>query len=338
MRQRDKLLMGALAGGGVLLGARAWLRSRRRIELDDRVVVITGGSTGLGLIAARQAARQGARLVLAARGVEELRAAEEELRQDGARDVIGLPTDVTDPEQVDALIDETIDRHGRVDILINNAGTILVGPLETMTVDDFREVMATNFWGNLYPTLAVLPHMRRRGFGRIGNVSSVGGKIAMPHLLPYTASKFALTGLSEGLRAELAGENILVTSVYPGTIRTGGHTHARFKGNAEAEYAWFAASDTLPLASTSAHAAARKLWDAVRHGDAEAIIGWNAKLAIVFHDLLPDWFAETMALVDRALPGVANLGKPAVRGGDLEGMIPETFSRMIPGGTRPEPS
>ena len=90
-------------------------------------------------------------------------------------------------------------------MLVNNAGIIQVGPLEHMTIDDFEEAMATHFWGPLFTILAALPHMRGRGGRRIVNISSIGGKIAVPHLLPYTASKFALTGLSEGLRAELAG-------------------------------------------------------------------------------------------------------------------------------------
>ena len=189
---------------------------------------------------------------------------------------MAVPTDVTDQAQVNALVDRTVERHGRVDILVNNAGIIGVGPIETMTLDDFRAMMATHFWGPLYATMAVLPHMRARQFGRIANVVSVGGKAAVPHLLPYTASKFALTGLTEGLRTELARDNILVTGIYPHTMRTGGHTHAEFKGQREAEYTWFALSDSLPLVSTSAEHVARTLWRAVCDGDAEVVVGWPA--------------------------------------------------------------
>ncbi len=219
------MLIGLAGGAALAWGARAWLRSRRRIELAGRVVIVTGGSTGLGLMVARQAAERGAKLVLAARGEEDLRAAEAEIRQLGA-EVLAVPTDVSDEGQVRNLVARAIERFGRVDILVNNAGTIQVGPAEAMTVDDFRQAMATNFWGELFPILAVLPQMRAQGGGRIANVVSVGGKVSVPHLLPYSASKFALTGLTEGLRSELARDNILVTGIYPGTIRTGGHAHA----------------------------------------------------------------------------------------------------------------
>ena len=297
-------------------------------------MIVTGGSTGLGLMVARQAAEAGARVVIAARGEAELREAEAELRQLGA-EILAVPTDVTDEGQVRNLVDRTLERFGRVDILVNNAGTILVGPAEAMTVEDFRHAMDTNFWGELYPTLGVLPTMKAQGGGRIANVVSVGGKFAAPHLLPYTASKFALTGLTEGLRAELAQDNILVTGIYPGTIRTGGHSHAYFKGDQQAEYTWFALSDLLPGVSTSAKLAARSLWEAVLHGDPEVVVGWNARLAILGHNLFPGWTAEVLGLVNRVMPSGDQTSGPAIRGDQLEGKVPETLNKMIPPGARP---
>ena len=337
MKVRDQVLIGLAGGAAMAWGARAWLRARRRITLPGKVVIVTGASTGLGLIVARQAAEQGARLVLAARGEADLRAAETELRNLGA-EVLAVPTDVSDEGQVRTLIARAIERFGRVDILVNNAGTIQVGPAESMTVDDFKQAMATNFWGELLPILAVLPHMRAQGGGRIANVVSVGGKVAMPHLLPYVASKFALTGLTEGLRAELTRENILVTGIYPGTIRTGGHTHAEFKGDRNAEYTWFALSDTIPGLSSSAASAAKTLWKAVLDGEPEVNIGWNARLAILAHNLFPEWTVEALSLVNRALPGTTESHGEAVRGEQLTGKIPETLNRMLPPGTRPRPA
>ncbi len=334
MKVRDQVLIGLAGSAAVAWGARAWLRSRRRIELTGRVVIVTGGSTGLGLMVARHAAEQGARLVLAARGEADLRAAEAELKALGG-EVLAVPTDVSDEGQVRTLVARAIERFGRVDILVNNAGTIQVGPAEAMTVDDFKQAMATNFWGELLPILAVLPHMRAQGGGRIANVVSVGGKVAMPHLLPYVASKFALTGLTEGLRAELAKDNILVTGIYPGTIRTGGHTHAEFKGDRNAEYTWFALSDTIPGISSSAAGAARALWKAVQNGDPEVIVGWNARLAILAHNLFPEWTVEALSLVNRALPSASETHGQSLRGEQLSGKIPETLNRMIPPGTRP---
>ncbi len=334
MKLRHKLLIGLAAGAGVAAAGRAMLRARRRIELQGRVVLVTGGSTGLGLLVARQAAEQGARIVLAARGEADLKAAEAELKAGGA-DVLAVPTDVSDEGQVRNLVARAVERFGRIDVLVNNAGIMRVGPIGTMTVDDFRELMAVNFWGELLPILAVLPHMRSQGGGRIANVVSIGGKVPVPHMLPYVASKFALTGLTEGLRAELNRENILVTGIYPGTIRTGGHTHADFKGDREAEYAWFSLSDTVPGVSTSAEYAARRLWDAVLNGDPEVVVGWNARLASIVHGMFPEWTAEAMTLVNQALPKAAESHGPPVRGEQLTGKVADAMNRTIPQGTRP---
>ncbi len=335
MKLRHQLLVGMAGVGGLALAGRALLRQSRKIELAGRVVVVTGASTGLGLLVARHAAQNGAKLVIAARGEPELRAAEAELRAMGA-DVIAVPTDVSDEGQARNLIARAIERFGRVDVLVNNAGIISVGPVETMTVDDYKEAMETNFWGELYPILAVLPHMRSQGAGRIANVVSVGGKVSVPHLLPYSASKFALTGLTEGLRAELAKDNILVTGIYPGTIRTGGHTHAEFKGDKNAEYTWFSLSDTIPLASTSAETAAQRLWDGVLHGDPEVIVGWNARVAIIVHNLFPEWTAELMSVVKRFLPAATQVHGESVRGERLSGKVPDALNKAIPPGTRPK--
>jgi NAD(P)-dependent dehydrogenase (short-subunit alcohol dehydrogenase family) len=335
MQKRDRLLLGAAVGAGALWGARALRRWQRRIDLDGRVVLITGASSGHGLLLARHAAERGARLVLAARGANELQAAAAELDGRGAPGVLTVPTDVTDAGQVQTLVDRAIDRFGQVDVLVNNAGIISVGPLHTMTVNDFRDALATNFWGAVYATLAVLPHMRARRFGRIGNVVSIGGLVGVPHLAPYTASKFALTGFTRALRAELAGDNILVTGVYPHTMRTGGHTHAWIKGEPAREYAWFALSDTVPGLSVSADRVARTFWRAVCDGEAEVVAGWPARCAATLQALLPNETAEVLALVAQTLPDGAGAGTAAVRGEDLLGPIPELFNRAIPPGTRP---
>ena len=179
--------------------------------------------------------------------------------------MLALPCDVTIREDVDALIREVGERLGPIDVLINNAGIISVGPVETMEVEDFQQAMATNFWG-LYAILAALPDMRRRGEGRIVNIASIGGKISVPHLVPYSASKFALVGLSEGLRAELAKDGIAVITICPGLMRTGSPRHAIFKGRHRAEYAWFSISDALPLVSMDADRAAARSW--TRSGEA----------------------------------------------------------------------
>jgi short-subunit dehydrogenase len=176
--------------------------------------------------------------------------------------------------------------------------------------------------------------MRRQSFGRIGNVISIGGKVPTPHLLPYTASKFALTGFTGALRAELAKDGILVTGIYPHLMRTGGHVHAWVKGDRETEYTLFALSDTLPFVSVSAESVANRLWDAVLHGDPEVIAGWPSVVAAKVHSLFPNWTAEALALVARVLPHEDVSGVPA-RGGTIQGRLPEALNQQIPPGTRP---
>ena len=335
MRLSDKLLVGLIGGGVALWAARALLRSQRRIDLHDRTVVVTGASSGLGLLVAREAARRGARLVIAARDGAALDAAADDLRAHGATAVVSVPTDVSRREDADRLIARAVEEFGRIDVLINNAGTMVVGPIESLTIEDYERVMATNFWGEVYTTLAALPTMRAQGFGRIGNVVSVGGKAAIPHMLAYTASKFALTGFTEGLRAEVAKDNILVTGIYPGTIRTGAHPHVDVKGDHEAEYSWFALSDTIPGLASDAGACALKLWDAVLHGDPEVVVGLNAKFLIGFHNLFPEWLAEALPLVNRALPGPTGGPTASKRGSEIHGRVPDMANRLIPAGTRP---
>ncbi len=145
---------------------------------------------------------------------------------------------------------------------------------------DFEQAMAVHFWGPLQTMTAAIPVMRRQRFGRIVNVSSIGGKIGVPHLTPYCASKFALTGLSDSMRAEIAKDGIHVTTVCPGMMRTGSPFNAWFKGRHREEFAWFAIADSLPVGSIDAARAASQIVDACRHGDAELVISWPAKLAV----------------------------------------------------------
>jgi NAD(P)-dependent dehydrogenase (short-subunit alcohol dehydrogenase family) len=308
--QKRMLAVTAL-GAGVVLAAQMW-RRRDPYDFAGKSVVITGGSRGLGLVMARQLADEGARLTLVARDEEELRRAVDDIQaQQPFAEILPAPADIRARYQAERAIAMAAERFGTVDVLINNAGIIQVGPIDHMKIADFEDAMLTHFWGPLYATLAALPHMRREGAGRIVNISSIGGRISIPHLVPYSASKFALAGLSEGLRAELARHNIAVTSVYPGLMRTGSPVNAMFKGQRPQEYAWFAISDSLPLASISPERAARQIIRACRYGDAELIITLQAKMAVLARTIAPELFADTMALINQLLPG------PAMRDGDV---------------------
>jgi short-subunit dehydrogenase len=212
---------------------------------------------------------------------------------------------------------------GEVDVLVNNAGVIQVGPTEQMEFADYDEAMRTNFYGPLHLALAVAPGMQRRGAGRIVNISSIGGKFAVPHLVPYSASKFALTGLSEGLRLTLAKHGVYVTTVCPGELRTGSPAHAVFKGDAAAEHAWFTTADSAPVTSMSAVRAARRILRAAQGGDAELVMPALAWLQVKFHALLPGLTADLNGLLDRALPAPAPGGAERRAGHEVDTRLPD---------------
>jgi len=292
----------AVVGLGLaLLASRGLGRRRQRWDLEGRNVLVTGGSRGLGLVIARQLLQAGARVAVCARDEETLERARAELAGRGGR-IVAVTCDVSHQREAERMVTQVADALGPIDALINNAGAIAVGPLDTMEVQDFQEAMDANFWGPLYAILAVLPDMRRRGAGRIVNVASIGGKISVPHLLPYSASKFALVGLSQGLRAELAAHGIQVSAVCPGLMRTGSPRHAIFKERHRAEYAWFSISDSLPFASMSAERAASAILEVLRSGEAERVLSLPAKAAALLQGVLPGITAEVLALVNRALP------------------------------------
>jgi NAD(P)-dependent dehydrogenase (short-subunit alcohol dehydrogenase family) len=321
MREREgNALLLAAAGAGALLAGRALYRRLTDYDLRGKTALVTGGSRGLGLVLARELAREGARVAITARDPEELGRAADDLRSRGA-EVFAHPCDVTDRRQVNEMVAAVAENFGGVDVLVNNAGVIQVGPLELMTLEDFEEAMATHFWGPLYATLAALPRMRERREGRIVNVSSIGGKISVPHLAPYSASKFALAGLSEGLRAELMKDNVVVTTVIPGLMRTGSPRNATFKGQHRAEYAWFAISDSLPVTSIQAERAARQIVAATRRGQAELVITTQARLAVKFHALFPEATADLLALVNRLLPGPGGIGVRSAKGEESESAL-----------------
>jgi short-subunit dehydrogenase len=291
-----------------------------RFRLDGKVAIVTGASSGLGVDFARGLAEAGADVVIAARRadrLEETRATVEGL----GRRCVAVSADVTSVEDCSRVVQTAQDELGRVDVLVNNAGVIQVGPLEVMTLEDFEQAMDVHFWGPLYATLAVLPQMRGRGEGRIVNVSSIGGKVSVPHLVPYSASKFALAGLSDGLRAELAKDGVVVTSVFPGLMRTGSPRNATFKGRHRAEYAWFAISDSLPVTSINAERAAAQIIDACRRGRAELVITTQAQAAVKFRALFPEAAADILAAVNRLLPGPGGIGRARAKGKESESAL-----------------
>jgi NAD(P)-dependent dehydrogenase (short-subunit alcohol dehydrogenase family) len=232
---------------------------------------------------------------------------------------------VAHADEASACVDAAVARFGRIDVLVNNAGIIQTGPMETMVLEDYRATMQVHFWGPVYTTLAVLPEMRRRRSGRIVNIASIGGKVSVPHLLPYCASKFALVGFSQGLRAELAREGIAVTTVCPGLMRTGSARNAEFKGRHRAEYAWFKIGDSLPGVSIGAERAARRIVAACRRGAAEIMVSAPARAAATFHGIFPGLTSDLLGLANRLLPSPGGIGSGHAKGCDSESAWTQSF-------------
>jgi NAD(P)-dependent dehydrogenase (short-subunit alcohol dehydrogenase family) len=323
MKPRILVLAGALLG--------AWLAIRvirtSRYSVRDKVAVITGGSRGLGLVLARHICAQGGSVALIARDPDELARAKADLAPRGGA-VLTIECDLLDARQIQSAVRQIIDRFGKIDILINNAGIIEVGPLENMTREDFDRAMRLHFWAPFELIAQVVPEMRIWGGGRIVNVSSIGGKVAVPHLAPYSASKFALTGFSDAIRAELARDNIQVTTVAPGMMRTGSHVNAKFKGKHDMEFAWFAASAGAPLISMNADRAARKILAACRRGQPSLTLTFSARGAILGNALFPNLTGYVMRLVNRFLPKPSGAEGNQLRGGsEVRRLIPDWLTR-----------
>ena len=330
MNQNGKFLLGVAAGAVAALAGNRIARARRAIDFAGRTVVITGGSRGLGLVLARRLAAEGARLCLLARDARELDRAASLIREEHGTEVHAFPCDIRRRGDVRATVARIFETWPGVDVLVNNAGVIQVGPLEHMQHADFENAMATHFWGPLHLLLEIVPSMRRRGFGRIVNITSIGGRIAVPHLAPYCASKFALVGLSDAVRAELAPHGIRVTTVSPGLMRTGSPINADFKGRHKAEHAWFAIADSIPGLTISAERAAAQIVDACRYGDPELTITLPARAAAMANELAPATVARLMMVASKMLPGPAGPeGDQLRRGRESESKWAPSFATTL---------
>ena len=272
------------------------------------MALITGGSRGLGLLLAREFAHAGCAVVICGRDEAQLGRAEEDLRNRGAI-VLGVQCDVSDRAQVDHMVEQAETRFGPIDILVNNAGVIEVAPLAALELKDFEKAMNIMFWGTVYPTMAVLPAMRRRHSGRIVNITSIGGLVAVPHLLAYSSAKFAAVGFSQGLRAEVVRDGISVTTVAPGLMRTGSHLHAEFKGEQLKQYSLFAPIASLPIISMDAERVARRVVSATRRGQAQLTLSLSANLLARVHAIVPGTTARAMGAVNRLLPNETSPGR-----------------------------
>lgn len=272
-------------------------------QWEGKSVLITGGSRGLGLGIAREAVAKKAKVTLVARKFEELASARQILINEYPyAEVCTVIADVTQKDQLENAFQEAKKAFGVIDVVVNNAGAISVGPFESTTLSDFEAQMKLHLYAVIESTQLILPHFLTRGGGRIINICSLGGRVAVPHMLPYDASKFALAGFSQGVSSELARQNIIVTTVYPTLMKTGSAIQAVFKGDHEKEFAWFEAADNFPGVSMSVKSAAQKILQACADGDSELVPSILGRARILGSALLPEMMNATMEILANLMP------------------------------------
>jgi short-subunit dehydrogenase len=295
------LTVGTVSAAGIFTAAKLVARlARPKLDLTGKVVLITGGSRGLGLSLAFELGNLGSRLALCARDAQELEQARRRLAERGIA-AATFPCDISEETEIEPLVARVLDRFGRIDVLINNAGQISVAPLERLQHSDFEQAMNIMFWAPVNLTLAVLPQMKQQRSGHIVDITSVGGRVSIPHLLPYCCAKFAFVAFSKGLSAELDAHRIRVLTVVPGLMRTGSYLNAKFKGSAEREFAWFSLLGNLPGFSVAASYASHCIVKALQRNRRTCTISLAAKTLISAEALLPETTQTILATVSRYL-------------------------------------
>jgi NAD(P)-dependent dehydrogenase (short-subunit alcohol dehydrogenase family) len=283
--------------------------SERALARDDytlrgKVAIVGGGSRGLGRAIAQELLKKGARVAICGRSAETL----EQARLALETPETPLLTEVCDLRregQTLAFFERVEQELGPIDIVVANAATIEVAPLEVLTPTDFDQAMSEIFGTSVRAALTALPSMRRRRTGTIALIASIGGKVGLPHLAAYSSAKFAVVGFAEALQAELAKDGIRVLTVLPGLMRTGSHLHAQFRGQHERELTWFGASAILPIVSIDADLAARRIVRAIARGDRHLTFTPAARLATWLHDAAPNAWSLLASLAGRLLPRAA---------------------------------
>lgn len=315
MRPSPALLCLAAAPAIAVLALSSRPRARRRF--DGRVVVVTGGSRGLGLVLARAFNAEGARVALLARDAAELERARRTLPDPAAG--MTVVCDVRVEPQCRGAIEAVTAAWGGIDVLVNNAGVIVSAPFAETNEQDFRALLDVHLWGTLHMSRAALPSLTRRRGARIVNITSIGAKVAVPHLSAYCASKFAQAGLSSVMGAELRRSGVAVVTVYPGLMRTGSHVNAQFKGDLTTEYAAFAMAATLPGVSMGAERAARQILDATARGRADVVLPFVVRQVARAAALAPRLTYAALGVVNRCLPAPRPSRAPLsrVRGQDI---------------------
>jgi short-subunit dehydrogenase len=245
------------------------------VDLRDKVVVITGASSGFGEAIARRCAREGARVVLAARSAERLGQLAEEL---GAGRALAVPTDITCKQDIARLVQVTLERFGPADVLIANAGFGVLDPLAQARIEDLEEMVAVNLFGAARCVKAFLPHMLERRRGQVVIMASIAGLIATKNMGFYTATKFALVGMARTLMVELHGTGVRCALICPGVASTGFQQRADNK-----KYARI----TRLVACTADQVAEATVRAIRRRTHGEVIVPWHSRVLTVLSGPIP---------------------------------------------------
>jgi short-subunit dehydrogenase len=249
----------------------------------DKIAIVTGASSGIGRATALALAKQGARLALGARNLDALEEVSGEIQALGGEALV-LQTDVTCEDQVQRLVEATLERWGQVDILVANAGQYIRKPVRELTVSDMQDSLAVNFFGGLYAVLSVLPYMLEKEYGHIIIVSTLDTKTPLPPDSPYVAAKSAMSGFGEVLRQELYGRGVHVSMIYPGRVDT-----PMIK---DLSFSWVSAKIPPEMV-------ANEILIAIKRRKAQVILPVQAYLLILMHIFFPrlaDWATRTFRL------------------------------------------
>jgi short-subunit dehydrogenase len=293
------------------------------------LALVAGASRGLGLLIARELADRGHRVVICARDRGALDQAGEMLRRRGAEVQVEV-CDVSDNTAVTSMVERVERTIGPIETLVTVAGVIQVGPMESLERRDWETAIGVMLWGPVNCSLAVVERMRERGHGQVGTITSIGGVISVPHLLPYSTAKFGAVGFTQGLRAELAGTGVTVTTVVPGLMRTGSHVRASFVGNQKAEYAWFAAGASAPLVAMDAERAVARIVDGILAGKPRVVLTPLARAGMLVAGLAPATTVRLMGVMGRLLPSAPGRGSTgAVEGRDAERQLSPRARRWL---------
>lgn len=286
----------------------------------------------MGLRIAGELLDRGYAVSVSARSDDELRAAAEQLRREHPGASVRTDVcDVRDREAVRRLVADVEAGLGPIEVGITVAGVIQTGPAAAMTDQHYDDAIATMLSGPVAVGRTLADRMTGRGHGRIGTVTSIGGMVSPPHLLPYATAKFGAVGFSDGLAAALAGTGVTATTVVPGLMRTGGHERASFTGDAPAEYAWFATAASLPLLSVDADRAARRIVSGVLAGAPMVVLTPMAWLAIRVRGLAPGTVTRLMGVANRLLPEAPPRAEesPTVEGREADRRLGSRFVRLL---------